>query len=554
MTYADRATGYAQDVVDGRAIACRLVRLACQRHLDDLEAGVFVWDAKAANKLGAYMELMPHVKGVWADRRERLKLEEWQCFTYLVPFGWMRKDGKRRFRRVYVEVPRKNAKSTGTAALGNYMFTEDGEFGAEIYSGATTEKQAWEVFGPARLMAKSTAPLVAHYGIDVNAKNLSRLGVNAKFEPLIGKPGDGASPHFSITDEYHEHSTSEQYDTMLTGMGSREQPMAWVITTAGSDTAGPCYALRGELIDILEGTVDNPDFFGVIYTIDEGVDWTSEEALVMANPNIGVSLFADHLRSQQRDAINNPRKQSTFKTKHLNVWVTAGSPYFNLEKWRQLGDPGLTFDQFEGEQSWLGVDLAAKLDLTAVLWVFKRELEGAMHFYVFGRYYLPEEQTKPAENRHYYGWSSQGHLLATPGNLTDYDYVEADIIDSAEQVRVMQVGTDPWNAAQVTTHIMNAGLEAVEVHMTAKNLSEPMKMIQALIEDGRIHHDGNPVLSWAIGNVTAQEDRNDNVFPRKESREKKIDPAVALIIAMGRALADEGPRESKYEAGELLVL
>jgi phage terminase large subunit-like protein len=378
--------------------------------------------------------------------------------------------------------------------------------------------------------------------------------VNAKFEPLIGKPGDGASPHFSITDEYHEHATSEQYDTMLTGMGSREQPMAWVITTAGSDTAGPCYALRSELVDVLEGTVANPEFFGVIYTIDEGVDWTSEEALTMANPNMGVSVFSDFLRSQQRDAVNNPRKQSTFKTKHLNVWVTAASPYFNVEKWNRLGDAGLTIDQFEGEACWLGVDLAAKLDLTAVLWLFRRDVEGADHFYALGRYYLPAAQTSAPENRHYWGWANEGHLTTTPGNLTDYDYVEADIIDSAEKVRVVQIGTDPWNAAQVTTHVQKAGLEAVNVHMTVKNLSEPMKLIQALIEDGRIHHDGNPVLAWAMGNVTAQEDRNDNVFPRKESREKKIDPAVALIIAMGRALADEGPRESKYETGDLLVL
>lgn len=552
MTHAERAAAYAEAVVDGSVPACRFVELAAERHLTDLASQklkdfAYRWDPGAATAVGRFIELLPHVKGKWARNRERIRLEDWQCFAYLVPFGWKRKsDGFRRFRRAYVEVPRKNGKSVGTAALGLYAFAADGEHGAEVYSGASTEKQAWEVFGPARLMAKKTPEFLDAFGVQVNAKNLAILDTASKFEPVIGKPGDGASPSFSITDEYHEHQTSEQYDTMVTGMGAREQPMAWVITTAGSDTAGPCYNLRSEVVAMLEGTTPDHELFGLIYTIDDGDDWTSEEALLKANPNADVSVSLGHLRSQQQQAINNPRKQSTFKTKHLNVWVTAAAPYFNAERWKRLADDELDPSQFHGEPCWVGLDLGSKIDLCNQVKVFRREVDGALHYYTFCRSYLPEERATDPALKHYQDWSAREHLTVTPGAMTDYDAIEEDVKADAEEHRILQLGFDPWNATQVVTHLMDFGLTCVEVPQTTNHLSAPMKEVQALIEAGRIHHTGDPVLSWAIGNVTAQEDRNENVFPRKESGEKKIDPAVALIIAIGRALASDEASEPDF--------
>ena len=569
MSHAGRAEQYARNVVSGGVAACRYVALACQRHLGDLKAQEqqdfpFEFNTSAANRICRFIELLPHVKGQWAERGEQLRLEPWQCFMVAVPFGWRWKaTGLRRYRIAYIEVPRKNAKSTISAAVGLYMFARDGEHGAEVYSGAGTEKQANEVFGPARLMAKSTPELLEAFGIGVGAKNLSTLSNNSKFEPIIGKPGDGASPSCSITDEYHEHATSEQLDTMLTGMGAREQPLAWVITTAGNSIEGPCYDLRSDVVKMLEGSVDNPELFGLIYTIDEGDAWDSVEALRKANPNAGVSTREQYLLSQLRDAIHNPRKQSTYKTKHLNVWVTASSPYFNLEKWKRLADPGLCVEQFAGEPCWVGLDLASKLDLTAYVRLFVREQPGSCsrcrgtgrladepcprcdgageaaeeHYYPFLKSYLPEERLGPAESAHYRGWAAGGWLSATAGNMTDYDEVEEDIVADAERCPVAELGFDPYNAAQLITHLVNHGIECVEVPQTVPHLSEPMKWVQALIEDGRFHHDGNPVLTWGISNVTAKEDRNQNVFPRKEKPENKIDPCVALIIAVGRAMS-----------------
>ena len=544
MTYAEIAEAYARGAVAGDFPACRFVKLACQCHLDDLEqskdeAFPYVFSPERINYVLDFVEGLPHIKGNWALRAETIHLEPWQCFTYGVPFGWLRrKSRKRRFRRVYIEVPRKNAKSTAAAALGLYMLLADGEYGAEVYSGAGSEKQALEVFRPAKLMLEKTPALCAALGVNPTAKNLHRHETASRFQPLIGKPGDGASPSFSITDEYHEHLTSDQYDTMVTGMGAREQPMAFVITTAGDDTAGPCYAARAELLDVLEGRVENAELFGTVYTIDEGVDWTSDLALEMANPNMGVSVFKDYLQSQQRDAINNPRKRAAVMTKHLNVWVTASSPYFDHAKFQQRRDAKLRVEDFEGEPCWIGVDLASKLDLTADVRLFRRVLEvGAPpHYYAFLRAYCPGERVKDSQRLHYAEWHERGWLTATEGNVVDLDFLEANIKADAERFRIVQLGFDPFNATQLAVHWGSYGIECVEVPQTVKHLSDPMKWTDALIVDGRLHHDGNPLLAWAIGNVTAKTDRNDNVFPRKEKAEKKIDPAIALIIAIGRAL------------------
>jgi phage terminase large subunit-like protein len=542
--FAAIARKYARDVVAGKIPACRWVKLACQRHLDGLgrhkDAGYpYVLDGKAAGVVCRFVELMPHVKGDWARRHERMVLQPWQVFVLVNVFGWKRKsDGLRRYREVYIEVPRKNGKSQLTASVGLYMLTSDGEQGGEVYSGATTEKQAWEVFRPARLMAQQTPELVDATGMLIGAKNLAIPGTASRFEPMIGKPGDGASPSFSITDEYHEHATSEQLDTMITGMGARTQPIAWVITTAGADTAGPCYHLRSQLLEVLQGQVERDTLFGLVYTIDEGDDWTDPAVLRKANPNFGVSVFGEFLEGEQRKAIQSPRDQAVFKTKHLDVWVTAASPFFNLEQWNRLADPSLKPEQFKGEPCFIGLDLASKLDVAAALRVFRREVDGALHYTVFPRFYVPRARTETPDCRHYAAWVEQGYMTATPGDITDYDYIEADIVRDVQEAPLTQLGADPYNATQLLTHLQGklGADKVIEVPQTVAHLSEPMKEVQALITAGRIHHDGNPAMAWMIGNVTAQEDRNQNVFPRKERAEKKIDGAVALIIAVGRAL------------------
>lgn len=562
LTYAERATVYAERVAVDETLACLYVRQACQRHLDDLARKDFPYhfDHEHANYVCAFVETMPHVKGEWGMRGELIVLEDWQCFMLCLAWGWLDDDDLRRFRRCYWEIPRKNAKSTITAAVANFMLVADYEFGSEVYIGATTEKQAHEVFEPARQMAirhefeDGVDGFAAHYGVEIGKKNLSVVATNSKLEPVIGNPGDGASPHFAVTDEYHEHREARQLDTMITGMGSRRQPMSWVITTAGIDTSGPCFSLRSEVINMLAGNVENDRLLGAIWTLDEDDDWSAPESLRKANPNYDVSVFGAYLLDQQLDAINDPVKQNTFKMKHANVWTGAASPFFNAEKWARLGDAP-EIEEFAFQSCHLGLDLAAKIDLAAKVLVFEREeVDGRQHFYAYLTAYIPQARVDTPGMGAYRGWALSDHLTATPGDIIDYDQIEADVVDDSEQYRIVELGFDPHNATQLIGHIAGHGVPCVEVPQTVLHLSEPMKEVQALIEDGRLHHDGNPVFSWAMGNVTAQIDRNENVFPRKERRENKIDPAVALIIAMARVLRSEGPVESTYSGRGLTVI
>ncbi len=556
--YGAIATQYARDVVELRLPACKWVRLACQRHLGDLERAAGGWtyefnpelesevDGKKktyrpGDRICLFAELMPHVKGDWAARGERIRLRPWQVFVLASIFGWVhRETKKRRFRIADIIVPRKNAKSTLAAVIGNFMLAVDGEFGAEVYSGATSRDQAFEVFRPARLMARASPEFCARYGVDVNVSNLAVVATNSKFEPVIGKPGDGASPTCAIVDEYHEHKTPELYETMTTGMLARSQPLQLMITTAGDNIGGPCYVHQMRLQDVLTGLVENDRRFGIIYTIDEDDDWTKPEVLAKANPNFGVSVDAETLQADQREAIQDPRKQNTFKKKHLNVWVNAASPWINLANLQKCGDPNLDIAQFEGESCWDGLDLASKNDIASRVKLFRRVLDdGLPHYYAFFRNYLPEAAVQKPENGHYQDWVHRGHLVQTPGNMINIRQIEADIVAEGDRHPVAEIAIDAWGSREIAPSLAENGYTVVDVPMTTRNLSEPMKMIAALIDAGRFHHDGNLAAIWMFSNVEVLTDRNDNIFPRKSTAEKKIDAAVATILAMGRAMLNE---------------
>lgn len=262
------ANKWAKQVVSGKIPACKWVKLACKRHLDDLIKSKnkdfpYKFEPKLAEKKIAFIELLPHTKGEWAMKRLSITLEPWQKFGIGCTFGWVRKkDGYRRFRESYWEVPRKNGKSAIAAGVALNMFANDGEFGSEVYAGATTEKQAWEVFKPARLMAVRSPDFIEAAGVLINAGSLEIPDEGSIFEPIIGDPPDGQSPHCAVVDEFHEHPTSALYDTMQTGMGARRQPMIFTITTAGFNIEGPCYDLRARVQEMLLDTVPDDELFG----------------------------------------------------------------------------------------------------------------------------------------------------------------------------------------------------------------------------------------------------------------------------------------------------
>lgn len=576
--YAATATQYARDIVDGRLISNKWVRLACQRHLTDLARERddadwrYVWNPelvtsqgkpyRPADRICMFMELFPHVKGDWAGRGERLILQPWQVFIAASIFGWIDRNtgehravpdlpevwfgGRRRFRVADLFVPRKNGKSISGGLVGLYMFAADDEFGAEVYSGATSQDQAFEVFEPAKKMAEGTPEFLSRFGVTVRASNISIANTNSKFEPIIGKPGDGASPSCAIVDEYHEHVDESLYDTMKTGMGARSQPLMLMITTAGDDVSGPCYAHQEDLQSILEGAVVDERRFGIIYGIDQpierdgevsqpGDDWTSEDALIKANPNYGISIDREALLSDQAEAVRNPRKQAAFQTKHLNMWVGSSNPWLNLHEWKALADRTLKIEDFYGEEVWHGLDLANQKDIAGDCRVFKRVLRGKVHFYAFWRLYLPEACINDPTNSHYQGWKREGWLIESPGNMIDQSLIEQGIVSDIERFRCGEVGIDAWGAAGISANLQNAGFTVIAVPQMPSHLSVPMKFIDALVTDGRLHHCGDPVATWGVSNVSVKPGKNDSWFPLRGATKKKIDPALMLIIAMSRA-------------------
>lgn len=538
------AEDYAKRVIGGKIPACKWIMLLCQKHLDDLEQAKsdgfpFYFDPAKAEKVAKFLQLLPHTKGKWAGKKELVKLEPWQLFSVCVPFGWIRKkDDTRRYRTILIFVPRKNGKSIIGGGVGLYMLTADGEFGAEVYSGATTEKQAWEVFRPAKLMVERTPALKEHFAVEVNASNICRLEDGSRFEPVIGKPGDGSSPSCSIVDEYHEHKDSTLFDTMETGMGAREQPVMLVITTAGSSIGGPCHQLVRDSERMLEGVLKRDDLWSALYTIDEGDDWASEDVLIKANPNYGVSIAGDFLLARQRDAMQSASKQATFRTKHLNEWVGAKNAWLNMLRWRQCPERK-TLAELEGRPCFIGLDLASKIDIAGNVLVFPPVADDPL-WHVHGRYYLPEvrviEELDGNTDR-YREFDALGLLTLTDGEVIDFEVIKEDLREFSGRFDVQQVAYDPWQATQLAQEMESEGLLMVEVRQTVQNISEPMKELEALVLQKKLAHGDCPILTWMASNVVAKLDVKDNIYPNKERPENKIDGIVALIMALSRAIA-----------------
>jgi phage terminase large subunit-like protein len=542
------------------------VRLACARHLADLARDAVGWkycfDEREANRVCRFIEELPHTKGDWAIRAPgkdiRIRLEGWQCFVLASVFGWLNRETRlRRFRIAYVCVPRKNGKSILASGVGNHMFANDGEFGAEVYAGATCWRQAWEVFRPAKLMVERTPAFKKAFGIHPSAKNMAILANGSRFEPVVGKPGDGASPSCAIVDEYHEHKTDELVDTMRSGMGARKQPLLWIITTAGSTIFGPCHSMQRDVEQVLDGVIHREELFGVIYTIDADDDWTTEAALRKANPNFGVSVEPDFLRDEQSAAVQSARKAAVFKTKHLNVWVSASEPWMNMQLWQAAADPTLRQEDFIGCPSFHSADIASKIDIAALGNVFKKRLaNGEDHYYAFVRSFLPAARALDPERQHYQEWVASGHLETTPGAVLAYEHFEREAIADIKKCKSREFAFDPWNAEQLAQNLQReiSGLEIVEIGQNYRDMSEPMKQLEALLLSGRFHHDGNPALMWQVANVIAKPDAADNIKPTKHPPEAKIDAAVALIMAIARALVATGRPRSVYSTRGLLTL
>lgn len=553
--YVAIARQYMDDVRSGKRLAGKWEKRAVERQFKDLEKfdrdeSPYYWNEAEAVRVCRFIELLPHTKGELAG--QSIQLEPWQVFNLTTIFGWRRRENGeetlyRRFRRVYIEVARGNGKSCLSSGVALYCLVADRELGAEVYSFATTRDQAAIVFNDAKQMANKTPSLRKKFGLEVLAHSLVVMGSNSSFKPQSaeGSTLDGLNTHFAVIDELHAHKTRAVYDVVETSMGKRKNSLLWCITTAGFDTTGICYEVRSLCTKVLDGAVEDETQYAVIYAMDDEDEWNSETALIKANPNWGVSVQPEVILANMRKAEVMPSAANNFKTKHLDVWCNAGSAWMDMVAWNANKVP-ITLDELEGCECYIGLDLASKEDITAKVRLFKK---GNGTFFVFPEFYLPEEAIKRSPNSQYGGWVNEGVLIETEGSITDYSVVKEGLIDDLTRFNVVAIAYDPWNATQLATEFGANGAPMVEFRNTVQKVSDPMKSLFAYVIGGKIKHDGNPALTWMMSNVVARVDAKDNIFPRKERKENKIDGAVALIYALGVALSN-GTAESVFQSYE----
>lgn len=549
----DRAVAYADLVVSGELPSCRKVMQACQRFLDDLERQCtpdfpYVFDPEAAEHMAAFIEAMPHIKGRWAARRELVQLDDWQCFLIANIAGWVHvSTGMRRFKTAYVEVPRKQGKSTLLSAMGLYFLIVDGEPGAEVYSAASSSDQARIVFESARNMILRAEvegkPAVEALGLTVEQHRIKTPDEAAVFRPVAAqtKSQDGKNPHCAIVDELHEHQNRDVWDSMDSALGAREQPLLIAITTAGSNTAGVCYEQRTYLTRILNRTQVDEEYFGLIYEADEGDDPGDPLTWAKANPGLGRAKSLEYMQRQWTKASASPVAMGEFLRKHLDIWTSVGASALDLTKWRAAFDPDLKISDFAGEPCFVGVDLATRQDFADVVVVFLR----GRKLFAFARHFLNRAVIEAPGNEQLLAWANEGRILTTPeaGEL-DLNMVQAYVLSligvaSDEfdfpllNLNVQQVIYDPQFAHQMVATFEAKGLTCVELQTKAKNMNEPFNRLISAVDDGRLVTDGDPVLEWMAGNVLQKRVLGgDYIFPTRANPEDKIDGVVALINAL----------------------
>lgn len=549
--------GYAQQVLSGAIPACRFVHLACSRFLRDLQEaqagrGKWAWAPHLAQAAIGYAGCCPNIKGPEAGKP--LRVMAWQAFVFANLFGFVeRGTTNRRFRQGVVFVPRGNGKTTLAAPIALYLTFADNEGGAEGYAAAVTRDQARILFDVAAQMVRASPALQnvrdrdgGLLKVEPGANAVFQVATNSKFRPISSdaKALDGLNVQVAVCDEIASHRTSEVYDVLLTAMGKRANPLLLSISTATGNTSGVGKQLWDYSARVLEGKAEDERLFALLYTLDSDDDPWQESSWIKANPSWGQAVQADAIRGIMRQARQNPAQEAAAKTRHLNVWVGADEALFSTRAWEACQDSTLRLEDFEGQPCHLGLDLARKTDLAAMALVFtSRDDEGRPTYAVFARCYLNESAVLDARNASYPGWAASGHLIITPGDETDFGQIEDDIRELCGRFEVLSVGTDPWQAAHLSQRLRAEGVNMMDFRTITQNLSPAIQELDAAMRSGRLRHDGNPVLTWCVGNVVGVEDRRGNLFPAK-TRDSKIDAAVALLMGIGRAQAsDDGQQD-----------
>lgn len=549
----NEALQYAHDVADGKIDVCVWVRLAVQRHFKNLQNELLHFDDTAAQHVLEFFSFLKHSKGQWAG--ESFRLEPWQGFILVQIFGWKwRATGLRCYRTAYIEVPRKNGKSTLLAGIALYMMFADGEPGAEVYAAATKRDQAKIVFEEAKRMVQASPALRKRIG--VYKTNMHVDASHSKFEPLGADADslDGLNPHAAVVDELHAHKDRDVWDVLETATGARTQSLLYAITTAGFNRYGICYEQRTYTTKILDGILDDDSYFGIIYTIDKDVDdWRTPAAWRKANPNYGVSVLEDDISRLALKAAEMPSATNNFLTKRLNVWTSQQTLWMSADKWALCGGT-VPLRELRGAPCYLGLDLSSTTDITAVVAAFP--LEGDM-VVLHPRFYLPEGAVDERVRRDkvpYRVWADQGLITLTPGDVIDYRFIRADINAFADTHEVREIAFDRWGATGFATDLQDDGFEVVPFGQGYGSMSPPTKEMERLVLSKKVMHGDNPVLTWMVSNVAIMTDPAGNIKPAKDKSTEKIDGVVAGIMALGRIMVHRTAGPSVYESRGVFTL
>ncbi|MGX7092397.1 terminase large subunit [Hutsoniella sourekii] len=515
------------------------------------------YDEQKADFAVNFIECLTHTKGQWAGKP--FKLLPWQEEIIRDLFGVMKPNGYRQFNTAYVEIPKKQGKSELAAAIALLLTCGDGEQRAEVYGCAADRQQASIVFEVAADMVRMCPALNKRVKILASQKRIVYYPTNSFYQVLSAEAYSKHGFNISgvIFDELHTQPNRKLYDVMTKGSGdARTQPLYFLITTAGNDTNTIGYEIHQKAEDILEGRKSDPTFYPVIYGAKEDEDWTDPEVWKKANPSLGVTVAMEKVQVACDQAKQNPAEENAFRQLRLNQWVKQAVRWMPMDKWDECAYPVNT-DHLKGRVCYGGLDLSSTTDITAFVLVFPPEDEDDKYA-ILPYFWIPEENVALRTNRdhvHYESWVKQGYLLTTEGNVVHYGYIEEFIDALGKQYQIHEIAFDRWGAIQMTQNLEGMGYTVVPFGQGFKDMSPPTKELMKLTLEAKIAHGGHPVLRWMADNIYIRKDPAGNIKPDKEKSSEKIDGIVATIMALDRALRNQGndPTSIYQERGILLL-
>ncbi|HHT7825646.1 TPA: terminase large subunit [Streptococcus suis] len=512
------------------------------------------YDEAKADRAVTFINNLSHTKGKWAGKR--FDLLPWQEQIVRDLFGIVKEDGNRQFLTAYIEIPKKNGKSELAAAIALYLLYADNEASAEVYGAACDRNQASIVFDVAKQMVQMSRPLEKRSKIMGATKRIVNYSNAGFYQVLSAETGTkhGLNVSGLVFDEIHAQPNRHLYDVLTKGSGdAREQPLFFIITTAGTDRTSICYELHTKVLDILNGRKKDTSFYPVVYGLSDEDDWNDEANWRRANPSLGHTIGIDRVREAYQQALDNPAEENVFKQLRLNMWTSSSVAWIPEHVYAKGNDP-IQYENLKGRSCYAGLDLSSTSDITAFVLVFPPRFEEE-NYIVLPYFWLPEDTLELRCRRDhvlYDVWERQGYIKTTEGNVVHYGFIEKFIEDLSEIYHIKEIAYDRWNATQMVQNLEGMGLTMVPFGQGYKDMSPPSKELYKLMMEGKIQHGGHPVLKWMGQNVVMRQDPAGNIKPDKEKSVEKIDGIVALIMGLDRCIRHQTDEGSVYDERGIL--